>query len=343
MAKIKVAILGATGIVGQRLAVLLACHPWFEIAALCASVDSVGFRYAEAVRGRWRAPEDIPAALAEAVVKPCIPDGEARVAFSALEAGAAGPIEESFARAGHLVSTNARDLRMAKNIPLLVPEVNPGHLDLLKQQPYGAGGVMANPNCSTIGLVLALAPLERLFGVRRVFVATLQALSGAGYPGVPSLDILANAIPHIGGEEEKIEMEPRKILGDGTSLSDIRISAQCHRVATLEGHLLSVAVELARRPSHEELIAAFSSFSPLQGIDLPSAPAFPLFVHQDPDRPQPLRDAGRGRGMMVTIGRVRPDPLFDYRFTILVNNLVRGAAGAAILNAELAVKRGYVS
>ena len=343
MAKIKVVILGATGIVGQRLAVLLADHPWFEIAALCASVDSVGFRYAEAVRGRWRAPGDIPPSVAEAVVQPCVPGGGARVAFSALEAGVAGPVEESFARAGYLVSTNARDHRMSPHVPLLVPEVNPGHLDLLKHQTFGAGGLLANPNCSTSGLVLALAPLEKRFGVRRVFVATLQALSGAGHPGVPSLDIAANVIPYIAGEEEKLESEPRKILGDGASLSEIRVSAQCHRVATVEGHLLSVAVELARRPSQNELVDAFSSFAPLEGLDLPSAPRRPLFVHADPDRPQPYRDADRDGGMAVTIGRVRPDTLFDFRFTALVNNLVRGAAGAAILNAELAVKEGYVS
>jgi aspartate-semialdehyde dehydrogenase len=340
--KIRVAILGATGIVGQRLAALLAVHPWFTVVALCASAESAGLRYDEAVRGRWRAPGEIPPSLAKTVVRPCLPDVEARLVFSALESGAAGPIEAAFAQEGYFVCSNAGDHRMSPNVPLLVPEANADHLALVQRQALGSGGIVANPNCSTAGLVLALAPLHRSFGVRQVFVATLQALSGAGYPGVPSLDIVGNAIPHIPGEEDKIETEPLKIMGDQTHLADFRISAQCHRVAAAEGHLLSIAVELAERPTLEGLVSALSSFAPLRGLGLPTAPAFPLFVHPEPDRPQPLRDAGRGAGMTVTIGRVRPDRIFDYKFTALVNNLVRGAAGAAVLNAELAFRRGYL-
>lgn len=342
MEKIKVAILGATGVVGQRLAVLLAGHPWFEVAALCASADSAGRSYGEAVRGRWRAPGDIPPGLAGAVVQPCRPGLDARIVFSALEAGLAGPIEESFARAGYLVCTNARDHRMSDRVPLLVPEVNAGHLELIGRPGRGRGAIIANPNCATAGLVLALAPLHRRFGVRRVFVATLQALSGAGYPGIPSLDIAANVLPYIAGEEEKLETEPLKILGGGTAPAGLRISAQCHRVSAPEGHLLSVAVELAERASRDAVVDAMSSFAPLRGLDLPSASAFPLYVHPDPDRPQPARDASRGAGMTVTVGRVRPDGLLDFRFAALVNNLVRGAAGAAVLNAELAVQKGYL-
>ncbi|MEN6561092.1 MAG: aspartate-semialdehyde dehydrogenase [Acidobacteriota bacterium] len=343
MKKIKAAVLGATGIVGQRLVGILAAHPWFEIEALCASAESAGLRYAEAVRGRWRAPGDIPPGAAGMVVQPCLPDIGVRLAFSALEAGPAGPIEESFARAGCLVCTNARDHRMSADVPLLVPEVNADHIESVRRQGYGSGGIIANPNCATAGLVLALAPLHKAFGVRRVFVATMQALSGAGYPGVPALDAVGNIIPLIPGEEEKIESEPLKILGDGTRPAGFRVSASCHRAASLEGHLLSAAVEFERGASCQAVAAAMSSFAPLRDLGLPGAPAFPLFVHPDGDRPQPCRDAGRGDGMTVTVGRIRPDRLFDCRFTALVNNLVRGAAGAAVLNAELAVRRGYLS
>jgi len=342
MKKIRVSILGATGIVGQRIVVRLENHPWFEIGALCASGESAGLPFEEAVKGRWRVPGDVPAGVRDMIVRECRPDPEARLVFSALDAAIAGPVEEEFARSGSLVFSNAKNHRMAESVPLVIPEVNAEHLRLIERQAFAPGGIVTNPNCSTAGLVLALAPLHRRFAARRVFVTTMQALSGAGYPGVPSLDIAGNVLPNIPGEEEKIEAEPRKILGDGMSPADIRISAQCNRVATTEGHLMTVAVEFGEKPSLEDAAAAISSFAPFRDWRLPTAPEHPLFLHKGADRPQPVLDAGRGAGMTVTIGRLRADPIFDLRFTLLVNNLVRGAAGAAVLNAELALAMGYV-
>ena len=342
MAKIAVSILGATGIVGQRLVARLADHPWFEIEALCGSAESAGLRYSEALKGRWRAPGDVPARVKDMILHECRPGpAGARVVFSALDAEAAGPIEAEYARAGSLVFSNAKAHRFGEFVPLVVPEVNGDHLRLLERQSSAPGGIVTNPNCSTAGLVLALAPLHRRFTVRRVFVTTMQALSGAGYPGVAALDIAGNVLPHIPGEEEKMETEPRKILGDGLTAADIGISAQCNRVATTEGHLMTVAVELVERPSVEEAAAVMASFSPLAGRGLPTAPDRPLFLREESDRPQPVLDAGRGGGMTVTVGRLRTDPLLHLRFALLVNNLVRGAAGAAVLNAELARAMGY--
>ncbi|TRZ88924.1 aspartate-semialdehyde dehydrogenase [bacterium] len=258
----------------------------------------------------------------------------AKIAFSALDAAVAGPIEDAFAQAGCFVCSNASNHRMNPFVPLVIPEVNPGHLALLNSQGYGRGGIITNPNCSTAGIALALAPLHRRFGVEAAVVTTMQSLSGAGYPGVPALDVAANVIPHIAGEEEKIEAETIKILGEPGTPAAMRISAQCNRVGTMVGHLAAVSVRLRSRATFEDVSEAFSSFRPLEGHGLPSAPMSPIILVNEPDRPQPVRDAGRGGGMSVTIGKLCPDPVLHYKFTLLVNNLVRGAAGAAILNAE---------
>lgn len=343
MERIKVAVLGATGVVGQRIVAMLDRHPWFQVTALAASEGSAGVAYEEAVRGRWHAPGEVPEWADGLPVVTCDPGMDARIVFSALDATVAGPIEEAFARAGYLVSSNAKNHRMSPTVPLVIPEVNPEHLSLLGKQGYGRGGIVTNPNCSTIGIALALAPLHKRFGVSRVVVTTMQSLSGAGYPGIPALDIAGNVIPYIEGEEEKIENETLKILGDGQSFAGFKISAQCNRVGTIVGHLATVAVELERKTVHGEIARAFTEFRPLAGHDLPTAPAAPIVLHHDPARPQPVLDVDRARGMAMTIGKLRSDPVFDWRFTILVNNLVRGAAGAALLNAELLVLRGFTS
>ncbi len=343
MERIKVAVLGATGVVGQRIGAMLDRHPWFEVTALAASEGSAGAAYEEAVKGRWHAPCDVPEWAAGLPVVTCDPGMDARIAFSALDANVAGPIEEAFARAGYLVCSNAKNHRMSPTVPLVIPEVNPEHLSLLAMQGYGRGGIVTNPNCSTTGIALALAPLHKRFGVSRVVVTTMQSLSGAGYPGVPALDIAGNVIPYIEGEEEKIENETVKILGNGDAPAGFKISAQCNRVGTTVGHLATVAVELERKTRYEEIADAFAEFRPLAARDLPTAPAAPIALHDDPARPQPALDVDRGRGMVLTIGKLRPDPVFDWRFTLLVNNLVRGAAGAAILNAELLVRQGLAT
>ena len=352
MSRIPVAVLGATGTVGQKFVRLLADHPWFEIAAVAASETSAGRPYGEVVR--WREPTPIPEHVAAMTIRSSQPDtparADARIVFSALDASVARPIEECFACAGAFVVTNTRNLRMDPDVPLVVPEVNGGHLRLLAGQRHGrgwTGGVVANPNCSTAALVLALAPLHAAFGVERLFVSTMQAVSGAGYPGVPSLDILGNVVPHIGGEEEKIEQETRKILGrasdEAVTEAPVVVSAHTNRVPTIEGHLETVSVGLARRVTPGEAIAALTAFRGSERVQgLPSSPAWPIEVDARPDRPQPRLDIERGGGMTVTVGRVRPCPLLDLRFVLLGHNTIRGAAGAAVQNAELLVAEGYV-
>lgn len=336
MKKLPVAVLGATGIVGQHLVSLLENHPWFEIAALCASPANAGRRYAEAVQGRWRPPRPLPSSAARQTLRECTPPLDAGIVFSALDSSVAGPIEESFARSGCLVCSNAANHRMRRDVPLVVPEVNREHLSLLEKQGYGGGGIVTNPNCSTIGVALAIAPLHQKFGARKVVITTLQAISGAGYPGLPALDIIDNVIPHIRREEEKIETETLKILGLPEIGADIAVSAQCNRVPVSTGHLLNIAVELEARAAVEDVAREFEEFNPLGDLGLPSAPARPLLLLRDPDRPQPARDRDNGGGMAVSIGRLRQDGVLDFRFVALVNNLIRGAAGAALLNAELA-------
>jgi len=351
MNKVKVGILGATGMVGQQFVRLLEGHPWFEVAAVAASDRSVGQGYGEACS--WRVSADMPAAVRKMQVRPCEAEAMADcpLIFSALPGSVAGPIEEVFVAAGHTVSSNASSHRMTPDVPLLVPEVNPDHLALIDVQRsrrgWQRGCIVTNPNCTVNGLVLALKPLHDRFGLRTVLVTTMQALSGAGYPGVPSLDSLDNVIPYIAGEEPKVESEPLKLLGrmEGNAVKEatFTISAQCHRVATRDGHLESVAMAFERPATVEEVKDALREFRGLpQELGLPSAPQSVIVLREEPDRPQPHLDRDTGGGMAVVVGRVRPCPVLDVKFTLLGHNTVRGAAGAAILNAELLARQGYL-
>ena len=336
------AVLGATGAVGQRFVQLLDGHPWFRVGALGASERSAGQRYGQAAR--WFLQEPMPEWARDMEVAPCRPGLDARVAFSGLDASVAGAIEEEFARAGHAVVSNSRNHRMDPEVPLLIPEVNADHLELIEGQKRrwkGGGFIVTNPNCSTVGLALSAAPLERAFGIKRLVVATLQAISGAGYPGVSSVDILDNVIPFIGGEEEKMESETLKILGTPKAAATFTISAQCHRVHVSDGHTLAVAIETARRTTPEEAARALREFrSSLAPLGLPSLPERPLAVRDETDRPQPRFDRMAGKGMTVSVGRVRVCPVLGLKYVALVHNTIRGAAGVAILNAELLKAKG---
>jgi len=341
MGKIKVGILGATGMVGQRFIQLLENHPWFEIIELAASERSAEKPYEEAVYGRWKLETPIPAKAASTVVKECKPDLDCKMVFSALDASIAGPIEEEFARAGYVVSSNSRNHRMDEDVPLLIPEVNADHTASIEQQKKkydGRGYIVTNPNCSTIGLVLAVAPLHKKYGIKKIIVTTMQALSGAGFPGVASLDIIDNVIPFIGGEEGKMESESLKLLGkvEGGKFvfADIKVSASCNRVNVKDGHLESVSIKLEKKPAKDELILTLKEFNPLKELNLPSSPPQPIIVKEDENRPQPRYDRDLGKGMACVVGRIRECPVLDYKFTILSHNTIRGAAGAAILNAE---------
>jgi aspartate-semialdehyde dehydrogenase len=349
-AKIPVGVLGATGAVGQKFVKLLEGHPWFEVTAVAASERSAGKPYASAVA--WKQNTPIPESVRDLEVEPCVPGLKCRIVFSGLDASVAGEAEESFAKAGYAVLSNSRNHRMAADVPLVIPELNDDHLALIPLQRArrgnsGGGFIVTNSNCSTMFLAMALGPLHRSFGVEKVFVATMQAISGAGYPGVPSLDILGNVIPHIGGEEEKMEIETRKILGRFTGqtveLAPFSVSAQCNRVAVEDGHTESVSVKLERRTSVEEIVALLDAFDgPPQRLGLPTAPPRPIVVCREPDRPQPRFDVNREGGMATLVGRVRPCPVLDFKFTVLGHNTVRGAAGASILNAELLRAQGYL-
>ena len=347
---IPVGLLGATGMVGQQFVRQLDGHPWFRLAWLGASGRSAGRSYGEATH--WVQDRSMPEGLADRAVRVCEPTDDCpALVFSAMHASVAGPIEEAFARAGHVVLSNARSHRMDDDVPLIVPEVNPGHLALIRQQRRGRGwpgAIVTNPNCSTITLALALAPL-RGFGIRRVAVSTLQAVSGAGYPGLAAVDVLGNAIPFIGGEEEKLATETLKLLGevrvdeDGVEPHGAVVSAHCNRVATVDGHLLCVSVELGAGPSPGEVRAALAEFRGRpQELGLPTAPSSPVAVVEDPDRPQPRRDAMAGRGMTVSVGRVRECPILGIKFAALGHNTIRGAAGASVLNAELLLAEGWL-
>lgn len=351
--RIPVAVLGATGMVGQRFIELLQGHPWFELVALAASEQREGRAYAEVAK--WRLPgSEMPASAASLPVVSCKPEAlpvDVKIVFSALPAEVAGDIEASFARAGMAVFSNAKNYRMQNDVPLLIPEVNADHAVAIVQQRKQrgwAGCIVTNANCSATPLVMALKPLQQAFGVRKVMVTTLQAISGAGYPGLPSYDILDNAIPYIGGEEEKVESETRKMLGtweEGQGFTDapIVVSAQCNRVATREGHLECASIELGYDVNPEEIIAAWESYAPEpQSLKLPSAPDRALVYRNEPDRPQTLLDRDKGRGMTVTLGRLRRCPILSYKFVLLGHNTIRGAAGGSILNAELCVSKGLV-
>jgi len=345
--RIEVGILGATGMVGQHFVKLLQNHPWFELKWAGASERSTRRKYREATS--WRLDGVMPQAARELTVEECKPGSAPRLVFSAMDASVATEIERAFAEAGHVVVSNSRNHRMEPDVPLLVPEVNPDHLKLIplqRQRRGWKGQIVTNPNCSTVVLAMALGPLKP-FGITRVVVTTMQAISGAGYPGVPGMDINANVIPFIGGEEEKMQQETQKILGDfrGDRIEPLaaRVSAHCNRVPVTDGHTETVSVELAAKPSEQEILAAFGSFTSIaQERQLPSAPPRPVIYMADPDRPQPRRDAGRERGMAVFLGRLRPCPVLDYKFVALGHNTVRGAAGAAVLNAELMYSEGYL-
>src|SRR5229473_120380 len=351
--RIPVAVLGATGMVGQRFIELLQGHPWFELAALAASEQHQERPYGKVAKWRLSGSEMPPAAATLPVVA-CRPEAlpvNVKIAFSALPAEVAGEVEANFARAGIAVFSNARHYRMEPDVPLLIPEVNADHATAIVQQRKQRGWpgcIVTNANCSATPLVMALKPLQQAFGVRKVMVTTLQAISGAGYPGVPSYDILDNAIPYIGGEEEKVETETLKMLGSweedvGFSDASIVVSAQCNRVATREGHLECASVELERDVEPEELIEVWQGYTPEpQRLRLPSAPEHALLYRNEPDRPQTLRDRDAGHGMTVSIGRLRRCPILSYKFVLLGHNTIRGAAGGSILNAELCASKGLV-
>jgi len=346
--KIEVGILGATGTVGQRFIHLLENHPWFKATWLAASDRSAGKTYGEATA--WQLEGRPPADATTRIVEDCLPGKGPRLVFSSMSGSLAGEIERDFAAAGHIVVSNSSHYRMAADVPLLVPEINPGHLGLLaaqRRERGWTGSLVTNPNCAAVVLVMPLAALKP-FGIKKVLVTTFQAVSGAGYPGVPSLDILGNVIPYIGGDEEKkVESEPQKILGDldGDRIVPLPfiVSANCNRVPTIDGHLVTASVELEQKASREELLAALAAFSGLpQERGLPSAPKRPIHLMDAPDRPQTRKDAGLERGMATAVGRFRECNVLDWKFAALSHNVLRGAAGAAVLNAEMMKSEGLI-
>jgi aspartate-semialdehyde dehydrogenase len=348
-AKIPIGILGATGVVGQRFVQMLEHHPWFEVAWLAASDRSEGRSYAEAAR--WKMKTPMPARVAAMRVFPATPEGAPKIIFAALDASIAADLEPRFAAAGCAVITNSSALRMQKDVPLVIPEVNPDHIQMIECQAWrkqSGGFVVTNPNCSAIGLVMALKPLQKAFGIDAVMAVTMQAVSGAGYPGVASLDILGNVIPYIAKEEEKMAEETCKLLGgmngSGFTPAQFAVSVQCNRVAVEDGHMESVSVKLQNKPRPEEIIKAWNEFRSVpQELHLPSAPEQPVQYAEFADRPQPRFDVDAGKGMTATVGRLRPCGVLDWKFTVLSHNTIRGAAGAALLNAELLKVRGYLA
>jgi aspartate-semialdehyde dehydrogenase len=346
---IPVAVLGATGSVGQRFVQLLNGHPWFRLTALAGSDRSIGQRYGQACR--WVLPESMPAWASEMVVQPVSPDKlDARIVFSALPTSLAKQVEPEFARAGIAVCSNASAFRRESDVPLLLPEVNPDHISLIHAQRRSrgwSGCITTNPNCTSTGLTVALKTLQDVFGLRRAFVVSLQALSGAGYPGVPSLDVVDNVIPYIEGEEEKVEWEPRKMLGklqgEQVALAEINISAHTNRVAVSDGHLVCVSLELDAPASVADVRQALLNYQvPEIGRDLPSTPQPVILVSDQDDRPQPRLDRMSGKGMTTVVGRLRNDPLLQFKFVVLSHNTIRGAAGGSIYNAELLAKQGFI-
>ncbi len=354
MERRKVGILGATGTVGQRFIQLLHAHPWFEIAWLAASERSAGKRYADACH--WKLDTPLPARIGDMVLQPNTPatqTGEVpSIIFAALDADVARDLEPQFVEVGCAVISNSSAFRMTRDVPLVVPEVNADHLELIATQAsYGSakgGYLVTNPNCSAIGLVLALKPLEQRFGIESLFVSTMQAVSGAGYPGVPSLDILGNVVPFIKNEEEKMQEEVGKLLGRYTGAGPdahidplpATVSAHCNRVAVIEGHTECVSIKLRQPATADEILAAWREFQPLQAHHLPSAPEQPVIYTDAADRPQPRLDVNAGHGMSTTVGRLRPCSLLHWKFVLLSHNTLRGAAGAAVLNAEVLAKLG---
>ena len=347
--KFRAGVLGATGMVGQRLVQLLADHPWFELAEVAASERSSGKKYSAAVQ--WHLDTPVSEAAGGLIVKDLEPVLDCDFVFSALDSSVAGSAEQEFARAGYPVVSNSKNHRMSPDVPLLIPEVNAAHLDAIsvqqKNRGYGSGFIVTNPNCSTAGLVLVLKPLADAFGLEKMFVVTMQAISGAGYPGVPSLDILGNVVPFISGEEEKMEEEPQKLLGrwDGSRFIEagLGISAHCNRVPVENGHLECLSVSLKKIATLPEVREALRNFTVSDELAaLPTAVKNPVVVLDEENRPQPRRDVNAGNGMAAVVGRVRECPLLDVKLTLLSHNLLRGAAGAALLNAELLASRGLL-
>jgi len=343
--KIPVVILGATGMVGQRFIELLQGHPWFEIVALAASERSAGKKYSQAVQ--WKMSTPLSLDISEMVLLPCDPNMPGRIAFSALDSDVAGDIEKKFANSGFIVVSNCRNHRMDADVPLLVPEINPTHLNLVRTQKYGNGMIVTNPNCVVIGLAMVLHPLAAMWGIETAHVTTMQAISGAGYPGVASLDIIDNIIPFIAAEEEKIELEPKKILGSfhKTHIEpyNIVISAQCNRVPVMDGHMACVSLKLKSKATHAQIVDCWNTFQGVpQTLKLPSAPQNPLVYMHEESYPQPKLHRMAEKGMSVSIGRLRACPALEWKFSLLSHNTIRGAAGGAILNAELIVAEGLV-
>ena len=343
--KIPVGILGATGTVGQKFIILLDSHPFFEITELVASSRSAGKSYPEACT--WKQERPIPDAIKQMTVKSTEEKLSSEVLFSGLDSSVAGEVEEAYAHSGHLIISNAKNHRMDKSVPLVIPEINTDHFSLIKQQPY-SGAIVCNSNCSTMFLAMALAPIYSSFGIRAVQVSTMQAISGAGYPGVASLDILGNVVGYISGEEDKLESEPQKILGRLAETEVIAaafpVSAQCNRVAVVDGHTETVSIQLETRVDPDEIAERLRSFKGMaQTHELPSAPKHPIVVFEEKDRPQPRLDIWTGEGMTTCIGRIRPCSVFDIKMLLMGHNTVRGAAGAAILNGEALVELGYIN
>jgi aspartate-semialdehyde dehydrogenase len=345
--RIEVGILGATGMVGQHFIKFLQGHPWFDLTWLGASERNTGKKYKDAMT--WHLGGTVPESVAEKSVEECKPGNAPRLLFSATDASVATEIERAFAEAGHVVVSNSRNHRMEQDVPLLVPEINPDHLKLVPGQQRARGWkgqIVTNPNCSTIVLTMGLAPLKQ-FGITRIIATTMQAISGAGYPGVPSMDIMGNVIPFIGGEEEKMQQETQKIMGEfrGDHVEPLpaRMSAHCNRVPVVDGHTVTVSVELSARPTEADLLNAFQQYSGVpQERSLPSAPKQPVIYMPEQNRPQPRKDVERERGMAAFVGRLRACPALDWKFVALGHNTVRGAAGAAVLNAELMHSEGML-
>jgi aspartate-semialdehyde dehydrogenase len=344
--RIEVGILGATGMVGQHFIKFLQGHPWFDLTWLGASDRSAGKKYRDAMT--WHLGV-VPEGVAELTVQDSKPGNAPRLLFSAMDASVATDIERAFAQAGHVVVSNSRNHRMERDVPLLVPEINADHLKLVPGQQRARGWkgqIVTNPNCSTIALTMGLAPLKQ-FGIARIVATTLQAISGAGYPGVASMDIMGNVVPFIGMEEEKMEQETQKILGEfrGDHIEPLpaKMSAHCNRVPVVDGHTVTVSVELSAKPGEADVRNAYETFTALpQQRALPSAPKKPVIYMTENNRPQPRKDAERERGMAAFVGRLRPCPVLDYKFVVLAHNTIRGAAGAAVLNAELMHSEGML-
>ncbi len=347
--KIPVAVLAATGSVGQRFVQLLDNHPWFEVVALTGSDRSIGKPYGEVCH--WLLPGEMPAWAREMIVRPSTPEAvQAPLALSGLPADLARDIEPAFAAAGTVICSNASAYRRAADVPILLPEINAPHVRLIEAQRRlrgWSGAITTNPNCTSTGMSIAIKPLQDAFGLKRVFAVSLQALSGAGYPGIASMDIIDNVIPNIGGEEDKVEWEPRKMLGtlsgDSIEMASFGISAHTNRVAVTDGHVVTLSIELGTRAKPAEVVEVLRAYQgPEEARGLPFSPNPVIVVRDEDNRPQPRLDRMTGSGMTTVVGRVRPDSLLDIRMVVLSHNTIRGAAGGSLFNAELIARMGYL-